>query len=47
MDVYPKEIDELVQLDLLEWKDDSILKLTSRGRLLGNQVFIRFIGESK
>ena len=47
MDVYPKEINELVQLDLLEWKDDSILKLTSRGRLLGNQVFIRFIGESK
>jgi len=43
MDVYPKEIKELVQLKLLEWDDGSNLKLTPHGRLLGNQVFMRFV----
>jgi oxygen-independent coproporphyrinogen-3 oxidase len=48
--VFGKEIDELVKLDLLEWgepvSDDSpVLRLTRRGRLLGNQVFMRFVGE--
>jgi len=46
MDVYPKEIDELIQSGLLAWGESSNLKLTKRGRLLGNQVFIRFIGET-
>jgi oxygen-independent coproporphyrinogen-3 oxidase len=51
IEVYPKEIDELVRFGLLEWKKEmsetfrasDILRLTSRGRLLGNQVFLRFI----
>lgn len=50
-DVYRKEIDELIHLDLLEWHKQTseaseaseVLRLTPRGRLLGNQVFIRFI----
>jgi oxygen-independent coproporphyrinogen-3 oxidase len=43
MDVYSAEIEELIQFGLLEWEGESI-KLTKRGRLLGNQVFIRFVG---
>jgi oxygen-independent coproporphyrinogen-3 oxidase len=50
-DVYPKEIEELIRFGLLEWKKEisetlgasDILRLTSRGRLLGNQVFLRFV----
>ena len=50
-DVYRKEIDELIQLGLLEWhkktseavETSEVLRLTSRGRLLGNQVFMRFV----
>jgi oxygen-independent coproporphyrinogen-3 oxidase len=42
MDVYPGEIHELVNAGLLEWNKDSI-RLTRRGRLLGNQVFMRFV----
>lgn len=42
-DVFGNEIDELVRLALLEWTE-SCLRLTQRGRLLGNQVFIRFVG---
>jgi oxygen-independent coproporphyrinogen-3 oxidase len=47
MDVFGKEINELVALGLLEWGGGarSVLRLTPRGRLLGNQVFIRFVGE--
>jgi len=49
--VYRKDIDELIQLGLLEWhkktpeavETSEVLRLTSRGRLLGNQVFMRFI----
>jgi oxygen-independent coproporphyrinogen-3 oxidase len=50
--VYSKEIDELTRLGLLEWielktsepsKDSEVLRLTPRGRLVGNQVFIRFV----
>lgn len=43
--VYGKEIERLVSLGLLEWSGDEkdILRLTSRGRLLGNQVFMQFI----
>jgi oxygen-independent coproporphyrinogen III oxidase len=54
--VFCKEIDELISLGLLEWalsplsKGDGqgvreSLRLTPRGRLLGNQVFMRFVGE--
>jgi len=43
--VYQKEIDELVRLGLLEWQKGpmQVLRLTPRGRLLGNQVFMRFV----
>jgi oxygen-independent coproporphyrinogen III oxidase len=43
VDVYPAEVEELIRFGLLEWVGDSI-KLTKRGRLLGNQVFMRFVG---
>ena len=48
-DVYGKEIDELLNLGLLEWeisefsKNSEVLRLAKRGRLLGNQVFMRFV----
>lgn len=44
-DVYGEEIDELVELGLLEWDQETTdkIRLTTRGRLLGNQVFRRFI----
>ena len=40
--VYSREIEELLQLRLLEWQGDR-LRLTPRGRLVGNQVFMRFV----
>ena len=49
LDIYPKEIEELVKNGLLEIKTSEVLKtsevyrLTKRGRLLGNQVFMRFV----
>ena len=49
LDIYPKEIEELVKNGLLEIKTSEVLKtsevyrLTKRGRLLGNQVFLRFV----
>ena len=48
-EVYEKEITELLKLGLIEneisefSKNSEILRLTKRGRLLGNQVFIRFV----
>jgi oxygen-independent coproporphyrinogen-3 oxidase len=48
VDVFGKEIKVLVQLSLLEWAGNGsseILRLTRRGHLLGNQVFIRFVGD--
>jgi len=42
-DVFGREIDELNGMLLLEWAGP-ILRLTKRGRLLGNQVFMRFVG---
>jgi len=54
-EVFGKETDELVALGLLEWVEEktlpqvpgpaggSRLLLTPRGRLLGNQVFMRFV----
>jgi oxygen-independent coproporphyrinogen-3 oxidase len=50
LDVYRVEIEELTSLRLLEWAElkasgaSKALRLTTRGRLLGNQVFMRFIG---
>ncbi len=49
LDVYPKEIEELIHNGLLEKKtsesqmDSDVYRLTKRGRLLGNQVFMRFV----
>ncbi|MEK6255980.1 MAG: radical SAM family heme chaperone HemW [Chloroflexota bacterium] len=44
-EIYKKDIDELVDFELLEWggNDQDILRLTTKGRLLGNQVFMRFV----
>lgn len=42
-DVYPTEVKELIQFGLLERVGESV-RLTKRGRLLGNQVFLRFVG---
>ena len=53
MAVFGREINELIGLGLLEWdqmqtsevsKTSEVLRLTRRGRLLGNQVFMRFVG---
>ncbi len=46
MDVFPKEIEELIRDGLLEKKTSDgseVFRLTRRGRLLGNQVFLRFV----
>jgi len=40
--VYGDEIDELVSLGLI-LNDGSTIRLTNRGKLLGNQVFLRFL----
>jgi oxygen-independent coproporphyrinogen-3 oxidase len=42
-DAYGKEIDELLRLGLIEDGTGTRLKITRRGRLLGNQVFMRFV----
>jgi oxygen-independent coproporphyrinogen-3 oxidase len=42
MDVFGREINELIDLSLLEWSGPR-LHLTKHGRLLGNQVFMRFV----
>jgi oxygen-independent coproporphyrinogen-3 oxidase len=50
-EVYRKEIGELIGLGLLEWNKkiseaseaSEILRLTPRGRLLGNRVFVQFV----
>ncbi len=49
MQVFGEEINSLLQRGLLEWagEDSDILRLTHRGRLLGNQVFMHFVGERK
>ncbi len=44
-DIFDTQIDELIEVGLLE-RDrmtSDHLRLTTRGRLLGNQVFLRFI----
>ena len=42
MDTYPTIIKELEALRLLRWKGDA-LTLTDQGKLLGNEVFMRFV----
>ena len=42
-DVFGKETEELLKVGLIEIKASDILRLTKRGRLLGNQVFMRFV----
>ena len=53
-DIFGKEIDELSALGLLEWANSPLslagegggarVRLTPRARILGNQVFVRFVG---
>ena len=42
---FQKEIEQLIRLGLLEWEvtEGDRLRLTSHGRLLGNQVFVEFV----
>ncbi|HMN62378.1 MAG TPA: hypothetical protein PJ988_18575, partial [Anaerolinea sp.] len=42
---YPRQIEALGRAGLLEWvgEKERRLRLTRRGRLLGNQVFVQFI----
>lgn len=42
---FARPIQRLIQLGLLEWagEQQDILRITTRGRLLGNQVFVEFI----
>lgn len=42
LDVYGTEIDDLLRLGMLE-KDAVGIRLTARGRMLGNEVFVRFM----
>ncbi len=44
-DFYGKQINELIEVGLLEWDrtNNGHIRLTPRGRLLGNQVFQQFI----
>ena len=45
-EAFPKEVDELLRLDLLEWMGappDLRLRLTSHARLVSNQAFVRFV----
>jgi len=46
-DLFPGEIKRLIAQKLLEWHEngmDRCLRLTRKGRLLGNQVFMSFVG---
>jgi oxygen-independent coproporphyrinogen III oxidase len=42
-EVYGKEIKELLKLGLIETTTGNRIKISEHGRLLGNQVFIRFV----
>jgi oxygen-independent coproporphyrinogen-3 oxidase len=42
-DVYGKEVEELLKLGLIENGEGERIKITKPGRLLGNQVFMRFV----
>jgi oxygen-independent coproporphyrinogen-3 oxidase len=41
--VYGQQIDSLIAVDLLEHAPDGRVRLTPRGRLLGNHVFEAFV----
>ncbi len=41
-EIYGKQIEHLIHLGLLEWSENR-LRLTRRGRLLGNQAFMQFL----
>jgi oxygen-independent coproporphyrinogen-3 oxidase len=50
LEVFPKEVEDLIRKGLLEYaktsevfKTSEVYRLTKRGRLLGNQVFVRFV----
>ena len=44
-EIFGREIENLLEMRLLEWAGDGgdVLRLTDRGRLLGNRVFVQFI----
>jgi oxygen-independent coproporphyrinogen III oxidase len=45
-EVYGKDVEELLKFELIESQtseNSEVLRLTARGRLLGNQVFMRFV----
>ena len=42
-DVYGREIEELLNLGFIENGNEGRIRITKRGRLLGNQVFVRFV----
>lgn len=46
-DAFPNQIQKLIAAGLLEWAGENhdALRLTKRGRLLGNRVFMEFVGE--
>lgn len=44
-DVFGKEIEKLTKLGLLEWVEADRLHLTPRGVMVGNQVFLNFVGD--
>ncbi len=47
-DVFCNELQQLLSMGLIEWVvglNDKFIKLTRRGTLLGNQVFMRFVGD--
>jgi len=43
-EVYHDQIEAAVSEGLLEWSTEC-LRLTHRGHLLGNRVFVRFVGD--
>lgn len=45
LDIFSKEVDELLRIGLMEWtgENNGYLRLTQRGILMGNQVFMRFV----
>lgn len=43
-EAFPREVADLTRLGLLEWQN-SALRLTPHARLIGNQVFLRFVGD--
>ena len=45
LDVFSKEVAELLRQGLVEWVDETHenLRLTPRGILMGNQVFLQFV----